>query len=235
MASENEQRALNHLRRIIHLGHYPDGSRLPTERELASELSVGRGPIRRALAVLEAEGRISRHIGQGTYVGNRPAVARPEPQRHLIGATSPGDIMETRLTIEPRLAAMAAVRASDEDIDYLRLCVTKSEAVENWTAWERWDATFHRTIALAARNAMLTDLIELINKARRNPYRSQQRKPSSGPEWRSILVRQHRAVTDAIAMRDPQTAAKAMRAHLTSVEERMFGDPDDLADFTDRL
>ena len=235
MPSENQQRALNHLRRIIHLGHYPDGTRLPTERQLASELSVGRGPIRRALAVLEAEGRISRHIGQGTYVGNRPAVARPEPSRQLIGTASPGDIMETRLTIEPRLAAMAAVRASDEDINYLRLCVTKSEAAENWTAWDRWDMTFHRTIALAARNAMLAELIELINKARRNPYQSPTPKLTSGPEWRSFLVRQHRAITEAIAERNPQAAAKAMRSHLISVEERMFGDSDGLADLTDRL
>ena len=235
MSSENENRALNHLRRIIQLGHYPEGAKLPTERELAVELSVGRGPIRRALAALEADGRVSRHVGQGTYVGNRPATARSEPPSNQVGAANPADIMETRLTIEPRLAAMAAVRASEEDINYLKLCTAKSDASENWTVWDRWDATFHRTIALSARNTLLAAFVELINKARRSQYGSQARKSSLDDSWRAVSMHQHRVITEAIAARDPQAAAKAMRHHLNSVEERIFGDPDDLAEFTERL
>lgn len=228
MASENEQRALNHLRRIIQLGHYPQGARLPTERELAAELSLGRGPIRRALAALESEGRISRHVGQGTFVGNRPAMARPESAAQLLSATSPSDIMETRLTIEPRLAALAAARASEEDIDYLKLCTAKSEASDTWASWERWDATFHRTIGLASRNLMLADIIELVNKARRQQFGRRNRTSAPTSEWRSLLVQQHRDIVEAIAARDPQSAARAMRSHLNNVEERLFGDPSDL-------
>jgi len=224
MASENEQRALNHLRRIIQLGHYPQGARLPTERELATELSLGRGPIRRALAALEAEGRISRHVGQGTFVGTRPAVVRSEPTTQPLSVAAPADIMETRLTIEPRLAAMAAVRASEEDIDYLKLCTAKSEASDTWASWERWDATFHRTLGLASRNVMLADIIELVNKARRSQLGRRNRAASPTPEWRSLLVQQHRDIVEAIAARDPQGAARAMRSHLNSVEERLFGD-----------
>ncbi len=235
MTTESEQRVLNHLRRIIHLGHYPEGSRLPTERELAAELAIGRGPIRRALAALEAEGQISRHVGQGTFVGSRPAVAHPQPTGPFMNPASPADIMETRLIIEPRLAAMAAARASEEDISYLRLCTTKSEAAETWTAWDRWDATFHRTIALAAHNTMLADFIELINKARRNPYGSRARRAAKGSEWRATLIRQHRDIVDALASRDPQGAAMAMRHHLTYIEEQFFGDPDGMSGITEGL
>ncbi len=235
MVSENEQRALNHLRRIIQLGHYPDGSRLPTERELAFELSLGRGPIRRALAALEAEGRISRHIGQGTFVGSRPAPMRPEPSSHLLGSASPGDIMETRLTIEPRLAALAAVRASEEDINYLKLCTSKSETADTLTSWQRWDETFHRTIGLASRNVMLANLIEVINKARRSQFTPPKRKSPTGSDWQPLLLQQHRTIIEAITARDPQAAAKAMRQHLNSVEERIFGDPDQLSDITDHV
>ncbi|NQW00824.1 MAG: FadR family transcriptional regulator [Rhodospirillales bacterium] len=235
MTSEGELRTLNHLRRIIQLGHYPEGSRLPTERELAAELSLGRGPIRRALAALESEGRISRHIGRGTFVGSRPGPTRGEPFSQLTGSASPGDIMETRLTIEPRIAAMAAVRASEEDINYLRICVTKSELADTWAAWDRWDATFHRTIAMVSRNAMLADLIELINKARRSQFGSRVRKAPAGSDWRTLLILQHRKIAESIAARDPQAAAMAMRKHLNSVEERIFGDPDELANFTEQL
>lgn len=235
MTSENELRALNHLRRIIQLGHYPDGSKLPTERELASELSIGRGPVRRALAKLEAEGRISRHVGQGTYVGARPMSVQPEASILLMNTASPGDIMESRMTLEPRLAALAAVRAAEEDITYLKLCNSKSEAADTWASWERWDATFHRTIALSARNTMLAEIIDLINKARRARYGVQLHASQNATEWRTRLVRQHRDIVEAIANRNPQDAARAMRNHLQSVEERIFGDPDELIEYTEGL
>src|ERR1035437_7081475 len=44
------------------------GGRLPTERQLASDLGVTRTMIRHALAILEAEGRISREVGRGTFL-----------------------------------------------------------------------------------------------------------------------------------------------------------------------
>jgi GntR family uxuAB operon transcriptional repressor len=48
------------------------GSRLPTERQLAADLGATRTSVRRALAVLEAEGRISREVGRGTFLRDAP-------------------------------------------------------------------------------------------------------------------------------------------------------------------
>src|SRR3984893_9086380 len=44
------------------------GSRLPTERQLALDLGASRSSVRHALAVLQAEGRISREVGRGTFL-----------------------------------------------------------------------------------------------------------------------------------------------------------------------
>src|SRR5216684_4865274 len=52
------------------------GTRLPTERQLALDLGVSRAAIRHAMAVLQAEGRVSREVGRGTFL-RRPAVAGP--------------------------------------------------------------------------------------------------------------------------------------------------------------
>src|SRR6266481_1811344 len=52
------------------------GTRLPTERQLAVDLGVSRSAIRHAMAVLQAEGRVSREVGRGTFL-RRPAVAGP--------------------------------------------------------------------------------------------------------------------------------------------------------------
>ncbi len=53
------------------------GSRLPTERKLAADMGATRTSIRQALAVLEAEGHISREVGRGTFLRRAPAVAGP--------------------------------------------------------------------------------------------------------------------------------------------------------------
>ena len=237
MASENERRATNHIRRLMSIGQYPDGARLPTERDLAVELDIGRGPIRRALRTLEAEGKISRHVGQGTFVGNHPARTPPTEATipSVLTQATPDELLETRLTIEPRLAAMAAMRASDEDIDYLKLAVTRSETADDWAAWERWDSTFHRTIALATNNTFLTELVEIINRLRRDRSRQNNRPEAADPNWRPQLVKQHRAIVEAIAARDPGGAAKAMRDHLRGVEERLFGDQEDIAEIISRV
>jgi DNA-binding FadR family transcriptional regulator len=60
------------------------GSRLPTERRLAAEMGATRTSIRHALAVLEAEGHISREVGRGTFLRHDPA------QRDVAGTGSPG-------------------------------------------------------------------------------------------------------------------------------------------------
>jgi len=235
MASENELRALNHLRRLISIEHFPDGGRLPPERQLTSELGIGRGPVRRALNVLEAEGKITRHVGRGTFIGTKPT--NPSDPRQAMAArpVSPGELMEVRLTIEPRLAAMAAVRARDDDIDYLRLAVCRSENATDWSTWGRWDETFHRTIALAARNSMLADLVETLNILRRANSGHRIRRKATHPDWRPVLVQQHRQIAEAIASGDPAEAARSMRLHLLGVEDRLFGEKGKVDEIVDKI
>ena len=65
---ERSDQTLSRLRQLIESRDYDEGGRMPPERSLASELGVGRRSLRRALEVLEQEGRISRHQGRGTFV-----------------------------------------------------------------------------------------------------------------------------------------------------------------------
>jgi DNA-binding FadR family transcriptional regulator len=223
MSAEDEQRVLEHLRRLIRMGHYPEHSKLPSERELAAALSAGRHVLRRALAILEAEGRIRRHVGQGTFVGGRaPDPLAGEAPLPPLRARSPAELIEARLLIEPRLAALAAARANAEDIDYLRLCLAKSASAPDWYGWERWDGTFHRTVALASQNALLGELVEHLNKLRKTDDWVRLRKSALDEAWRTRLVAEHRAIVDAIARRDARAAARAMHAHLAGVETRLL-------------
>ncbi|MDP5085661.1 MAG: GntR family transcriptional regulator [Yoonia sp.] len=62
------------LIREIAAGHLVDGSRLPPERDMADDLGVAVGTLRKALADVEAKGLLDRVQGSGNYVRHRPAV-----------------------------------------------------------------------------------------------------------------------------------------------------------------
>ena len=87
------------------------GARLPPERQLAEELGVSRGTLRHALADLEAEGLIWRHVGRGTFIGNRP-VDTVQDLSEVTRRTNPAGVMEARLSLEPELARLAALHAT---------------------------------------------------------------------------------------------------------------------------
>src|SRR5690348_12308767 len=77
---ERSDHTLTKLRQMIASGDFNGSGRIPPERSLASELGVGRRSLRRALDILEQEGRISRHQGRGTFIsGHESAEADGGP------------------------------------------------------------------------------------------------------------------------------------------------------------
>ncbi|HEX6980410.1 MAG TPA: GntR family transcriptional regulator, partial [Alphaproteobacteria bacterium] len=140
------------------------GERLPPERVLSARLGVSRGTLRRALEVLEAEGKIWRHVGRGTFAGARPPVV--EADGAVTRFTNPAEVMEVRRIVEPSMAALAAIRASANDISVMENCLRKGEAATTTSAFEMWDGMLHRTIATAARNTLLLSLFNAVNAVR---------------------------------------------------------------------
>jgi DNA-binding GntR family transcriptional regulator len=84
------------LRAYIEGGQLTVDSRLPPERELSRALGVSRAGLRQALAVLESEGQIWRHVGKGTFIGTRP-IATVSDIDAMVRRTNPAEVMRTRL------------------------------------------------------------------------------------------------------------------------------------------
>lgn len=199
-----------------------EGTRLPPERVLCSELEISRGTLRRALERLEARGRIWRHVGRGTFVGARPV--KPDGGISLLSAaTSPDELMEMRLIFEPQIARLAATRATRQEIARMEECVKKTGAVSESEAYELWDAKLHRSIAEAAHNKLLLAIFDAMNEVRRMT------------EWgrlrdRAIRSRkvqlswwaQHARFVAAIAERDGPRAEHEARQHVESVRMQVL-------------
>lgn len=216
----NSAAALRRMRSLIERGRFQ--GRLPPERELAVELQVGRSTLRKALEVLEAEGQIWRHVGQGTFVGRRPAPGASEPLMTL-GKISPKELLDARLILEPAIAACAAATARPADIARMTLCATKRETTKDPEAYNLWDHQFHLAIAGATQNPIMFALLEQLNALRRAPTWSAYKKDRMKDPYYSMSKREHRAIIAAIEARDTNAAFSTMRAHILGVQDGFFG------------
>lgn len=192
------------------------GSKLPTERELAAELGQTRHAVRRALERMEAEGKIWRHVGRGTFVGSAPE-ADPSDVGAILSRTSPRQIVEARLILEPQIAAMAAVHATPAQIDAIEDAYRRCASARNMDTYETWDEAFHRAVVAATGNSMLMALHEVLNRARKDVVWGTLRKAALKPERRELYSSEHARVVEAIRNRDSAAAGIAMRNHIDTM------------------
>jgi DNA-binding FadR family transcriptional regulator len=211
------------LRAYIEGGQLTVDSRLPPERELSRALGVSRAGLRQALAVLEAEGQIWRHVGKGTFIGTRP-IATVSDIDAMVRRTNPAEVMRTRLLIEPEVARLAALNATPQQIAEMRLCMVRSRAAATWRQYESWDNRLHRTIAEATQNALLVSLLDTLGAVRRAVAWGRLRVNKVKPEPDHHSFAEHEEIVAAIAERDRECAAKAMRRHLETVERKLLGE-----------
>ncbi|MCK0151637.1 FCD domain-containing protein [Marivita sp. S6314] len=220
----NKTTALTALR--VHLAETQPapGDRLPPERDLAARIGCSRQTIRAALDVLAREGTVWRHVGQGTFWGPRPDGARVR-DAVLIELTSPMDLMEARLTLEPSVAARAAQMAHPDDGARLMTHVEAGRAARDPAMCEQADSAFHRAVAEIARNPVLLGVLSYLSDVRRRRAwqhewgRTYRR--IGVAEFRGLHSAQHATIAEAIARGDAEAAQDSMRAHLQTIRDSM--------------
>lgn len=223
---EPETRTRNHdaaarLRAYLADSNLELNSRLPPERTLSRQLGVSRSLLRRALAELEAAGQIWRHVGRGTFIGSRPLESASDID-YVSSHTTPRELMEARLLIEPGLTRLAASHATNADIRELEHCIRKTKSATDWRIYEIWDINLHRTIAAAAHNTCLMALFDTLNAVKRSVVWTRPREVPLARKLDHHSFPEHDAIYNAIIERDPARAEAAMRRHLGSVRDRLM-------------
>ncbi len=192
------------------------GGRLPSERALAEQFAVSRRELRRVLAKLESEGAVWRGVGQGTFRGQRPVV-NPGGLEELRLRTSPLEVMEVRLVLEPEIARLAAIRATNADLDRLAVISKKLRHSADFETFTAWDSRFHREIAAATRQQLFVALYGTVDGLRTRLAWGKLHRRSRTDEWLDQARSEHDRIVAALADRDPNMAAEAMRDHLRAV------------------
>jgi DNA-binding FadR family transcriptional regulator len=213
--------ALTRLRGYLAQIEMPIDSRLPPERELAETLGVTRAGLRKALAVLEADNQIWRHVGKGTFIGSRPIETMADVAA-ITRRTNPAEVMRTRLVLEPEVARMAALNATSTHIAEMRLCMQRTRAAQSWRQYEAWDNRLHRVIAESTQNSLLLALLDTLNAVRRAVVWGRLRVEKLKPAPTHHSFEDHEAIVAAIEDRDLNRAAAAMRTHLENVERNLL-------------
>ena len=208
------------LRDLIDTAGYRHNDRLPSERQLCEEIGTTRSRLRGALAEMEAQGRIWRHVGRGTFVGSRP-VLNLKDVTYLRDQIKTAQVVSVRFAIEPELGRLAAQNASRSDRDQMQLCADRCRSAEDWRTYEAWDNNLHHAIARSTRNQLFQYFFETLNSVRRSIVWGQPR-ATRKPAEDYCSFTEHDAIVDAISARDGDRAARMMHAHLRSVYSRVL-------------
>lgn len=197
----------------IESGQIEVGKDLPSERDLAAALGVGRSSLRECLAILEFMGAIESN-------GNRKKVARgADSIRRAVSIVqvsnqmdSREDFNEFRRINEVAIVEFACQRATEKDLKKIAAALAQ---LKNNPGNPMMDAHFHDALAAASHNMMLAAMIHLVNSMIMDVRDLFFRMPNFIP----ISQASHQAIYEAVAARDVERARREMIIHLDIVEE----------------
>jgi GntR family transcriptional repressor for pyruvate dehydrogenase complex len=210
------------LRAQIDAGDLKPGDQLPGHRELAAYHDVSLSSAREAISMLVGDGLIETRAGRGTYVA--------EPRKHLAGTPVPvtrkeiEELIEARELLGLQIVAMAAERASREQIAHLRRELGKLEAaVADPEAYPEADVEFHLALAAASGNRFLLAAVRDLRALLRGDI---ELSAAAGIQRFGSLrysVVAHRELVDAIEAGDPEAARRILFEIMSRHHEFVMG------------
>ena len=215
---------IERISEMIRNGELAPGDRLPPERKLAETFGVSRNSLRQAFQALAERKIIESRQGDGTYLLAPPDVLSSanailtaiDKQRGFLL-----HIIEFRQLMEPPIAALAAKKINQADLDQLKILVCDQQRAQ--TAGREndiFDAKFHRQLAQCSGNPVICQVMDtiqsIINETRSTWLQSKERCQAS--------VEGHLRIIDALEAGDAQAAFDAMKNHITQIENHILGE-----------
>jgi GntR family transcriptional regulator, transcriptional repressor for pyruvate dehydrogenase complex len=212
------------LRDLIFRGYLKPGEQLMTERELAQKLGVSRPTVRDAIHKLVAMGLVEHRQGQGTFVASVAAKSEKNPLAAMMEDQNAGleELLEVRLGLETQSAALAAQRATEEDILELEKCLGEmiGEITEGRLGIDA-DVSFHMAIAYATKNPVQVHIMRSFYDFLFFGIKENLEQLYENAENLKLIIQQHTDIKNAIQRHDPGMAYAAMKKHITFVLDFM--------------
>lgn len=215
------------IRQMIIDGRLRPGDRLPVEKDLAAALGVSRNPLREGVRALSMMGVLETRQGDGTYVTKLDPSMLLAPMGFVVDlhdGTGTTHLHSVRRILETEAAACAAQRVGVAELEAAAELLRHNEAElaldepNHETVIEN-DIAFHRIIAEAAGNPVLTALIDALGG---RTMRDRLRRSIAQPGADETAHREHLSILAALSAHDPDRARTWMSAHLFTVEDYLL-------------
>ena len=209
------------IRARIRAADIAPGTRLETERQWSQTLGVSRSLVREAVIMLEIQGLVEVRQGSGIYLLAEPEGPVPVPQDDI----GPFELLQARQLIESTVAAFAAEQVTKADIRKMRDALDAERAYIEAGGGPDYasDELFHRLIAEATQNSVLSEMVSELWAARdRSPMWARLHARIFNQDYRANWLDDHQAILDALKARNPEAARRAMWAHLGHVRETLL-------------
>lgn len=207
-------------------GRLPPGSKLPAERELATQMGVSRPSVREALIVLELLGVVEIRIGHGTFVMGKAASLETLESAKMV---SPLDLLEARATIESNVTVLVARKWEEGSIDeqaFKKTCEITEQMKQIATDGDRVEEFyglglgFHKALAEASNNDVLSEVVGSLVEATSHPlWALINKKILENRSARDEQIQEHEAILIAVQRGDGEAAAEAMRHHIEDLKK----------------
>ena len=213
------EQIVEQIEQSVQRGDLKPGDQLPAERELAEQVGVSRTAVREAVKALREKGLVEAYPGKGTFItsgSSNPMRLSIDRMMRSAQVDATSSLVEVREILEPEIAALAAVRATEENLNSLRESVAVMDAAKrDPDAYIEADLDFHLELAEAAANPLILSLIDSIVGVLRE-QRMRIFEVEGGPDRGQY---HHKRILEAMEHQDAQGAREAMRAHLRQVRE----------------
>ncbi|MFZ5672901.1 MAG: FadR/GntR family transcriptional regulator [Pseudomonadota bacterium] len=201
-------------------GRWAVGETIPKEAALCSEFGVSRTVIREASRVLVSKGMLVSKPRAGTSVTARTQWSILDPDIAAWLAAN-GDshgittsLVEARRTIEPAAARLAALRASPADLARIHEAWQRMARHADRAAFIEADIDFHTALLVASHNIIFIQLAGVVRSAMSSLFDTTETVGSNPPEALAL----HLAVVEAVRLRQPDDAVRAMSQILDMAE-----------------
>lgn len=203
----------------IKTGEYEVGDKLPSIQKLAQNYGVSVASIREALNALRTIGVIEIKQGYGTFIKQKEPIFF-EIGEKFNSLTQVEELLELREIIERTTVAKAAIQRSTTDLENMKKALTDmGKAVSDGTSGEAADLQFHLSIAQAANNSLLVELMNNISGLMQDSMK-ETRKIFIYSKQKTMekLYEEHEAIYLAIEQQQEEQAIAAMEAHLSEIK-----------------
>ena len=210
----------NRIRAAIINGNYVFNERLPSERDLAEQFSVARGTVRAALDQLERANFVMKKFGSGTFVSYDTKFG----QDNIAEETSPLELIETRMAIEPHIVKLVVSNANNRELRKLEDALDNVVSAHlDPNSFSSADESFHLVLAHCSQNPLIIWMYQRINDIRSHTQWSHRKNNILTVEKIQYYNQQHTSLVKAIVRRDMEGASNMMLEHLNQAKKDLLG------------